>query len=404
VIDVVATQRIGESAIFGICGLECKLKQMIDDEAKNQEPTVNHCSRSDGRGLRSPDRVSFRLSPPIFYRQLNRRYDVSHYRCEQHDPHNPEKWPGRTQKLGVPVGVILPKIHLKIAEQMPDNEQDQNHSGHGDGNFLADGGLVKCSDWIAREPPRRSGGNRRRRHNLHVIRKTNNCQLGNTINDVTAERSYFHVCLSFVLCFFFRVKFAVRGLRRVRILAFLLLASCVQRDRIHRVVVSVADQAMDVYARDQRVSHYLVSTSKFGIGDGSGTYRTPLGRLEVAKKIGAGALVGAVFKNRKPTGEVLVPNAPGRDPIVTRILWLKGLERQNVDAFDRYIYIHGTPEERNIGRPASFGCIRMRSEDIVRLFATIGVGARVEIVPGPLQEQTPPTPTIAAGSLGSHTQ
>ncbi len=83
--------------------------------------------------------------------------------------------------------------------------------------------------------------------------------------------------------------------------------------------------------------------------------------------------------------------------IVTRILWLKGLERENADAFGRYIYIHGTPEERNIGRPASFGCIRMRSADIVRLFATVGVGAKVEIVPGPLPENSR-TPEIVAGS------
>jgi lipoprotein-anchoring transpeptidase ErfK/SrfK len=122
-----------------------------------------------------------------------------------------------------------------------------------------------------------------------------------------------------------------------------------------------------------------------------------LGRLQIAKKIGAGAPVGAVFKNRKPTGEVLVPDAPGRDPIVTRILWLKGLEPQNADAYHRYIYIHGTPEERNIGKPASFGCIRMRSADIVRLFATVGVGAKVEIVPGRLPESTP-RPVLAAGS------
>ncbi len=184
---------------------------------------------------------------------------------------------------------------------------------------------------------------------------------------------------------------------RFSILASFFLASCVQRDSVHRVVVSVADQAMNVYARNQVIGHYLVSTSKFGIGDSRGTYRTPLGRLEIAKKIGAGAPVGAVFKNRRPTGEVLVPDAPGRDPIVTRILWLKGLERENADAFGRFIYIHGTPEERNIGRPASFGCIRMRSADIVRLFATVGVGAKVEIVPGPLPENSP-TPGIIASS------
>jgi L,D-transpeptidase catalytic domain len=191
------------------------------------------------------------------------------------------------------------------------------------------------------------------------------------------------------------------AIHRLSILVALGLVSCVQRDNLHRVVVSVSDQAMDVYARDRLIARYLVSTSKFGIGDSRGTYRTPLGHLEIAKKIGAGAPIGAVFKNRKPTGEVLVPDAPGRDPIVTRILWLKGLEGQNADAFDRYIYIHGTPEERNIGRPASFGCIRMRSHDIVRLFATLGVGAKVEIIPGPLPESTP---AIATGTPGTTPQ
>jgi L,D-transpeptidase catalytic domain len=185
--------------------------------------------------------------------------------------------------------------------------------------------------------------------------------------------------------------------QRLTIFASLVLTSCVQRDHVHRVVVSVADQAMDVYARNRLISHYLVSTSKFGIGDSPGTYRTPLGQLEIAKKIGAGAPAGAVFKDRRPNGEVLVPDAPGRDPIVTRILWLKGLEPQNADAFGRCIYIHGTPEERNIGKPASFGCIRMRSADIIRLFGTIGVGAKVEIVPGPLPEANP-TPAIVSGS------
>jgi lipoprotein-anchoring transpeptidase ErfK/SrfK len=184
---------------------------------------------------------------------------------------------------------------------------------------------------------------------------------------------------------------------RLTILASLVLTSCVQRDHIHRVVVSVADQAMDVYAKNRLIGHYLVSTSKYGVGDSPGTYRTPLGELEVAKKIGGGAPAGAVFKDRKPTGEVLDPDAPGRDPIVTRILWLRGLESQNTDAFKRCIYIHGTPEERNIGRPASFGCIRMRSADVIRLFATVGVGAKVDIVRGPLPEATA-TPAIVSGS------
>jgi lipoprotein-anchoring transpeptidase ErfK/SrfK len=74
-------------------------------------------------------------------------------------------------------------------------------------------------------------------------------------------------------------------------------------------------------------------------------------------------------------------DAPGRDPIVTRILWLEGLEPQNQRAYDRYIYIHGTPEERNIGRPVSYGCVRMRSQDVIDLYERVGVGARVQIVP-----------------------
>ena len=116
----------------------------------------------------------------------------------------------------------------------------------------------------------------------------------------------------------------------------------------------------------------------------------------MAKKIGAGAPLGAVFKSRRPTGEVIRPDAPGRDPIVTRILWLKGLEPGNQEAYRRYIYIHGTPEERNIGRPASYGCIRMRSRDAVGLFDTVGVGTEVVVVPGPLPEPSPAMAEVTA--------
>ena len=173
-----------------------------------------------------------------------------------------------------------------------------------------------------------------------------------------------------------------------------LLCSCAPQDRDHHIIVSVADQAMNVYFRDQLIARYAVSTSQFGVGDNPGTCATPLGRLAVAKKIGDGAPLGTVFKDRKPTGEILTPNAPGRDPIVTRILWLKGLEPQNQNAFGRYIYIHGTPVENQIGKPASYGCIRMRSQDIIQLFATVGVGAAVEITEDHLQ-----TPTINAPEL-----
>jgi lipoprotein-anchoring transpeptidase ErfK/SrfK len=170
---------------------------------------------------------------------------------------------------------------------------------------------------------------------------------------------------------------------RLKVIALMVcwvLCSCAPQDHDHHIIVSVADQAMNVYFRDQLIGRYPVSTSQFGVGDNPGTCATPLGHLAVAKKVGEGAPPGMVFKDRVPTGEILAPNAPGRDPIVTRILWLKGLEPQNQNAFGRYIYIHGTPVENQIGKPASYGCIRMRSQDIVQVFATVGVGTKVDIV------------------------
>ena len=132
------------------------------------------------------------------------------------------------------------------------------------------------------------------------------------------------------------------------------------------------------------------------MSDQPGSCGTPLGKLEIAKKIGANAPLGEVFKNRRPTGEVLKPDTPGRDPIVTRILWLKGLEPENRNAFDRFIYIHGTAEERNVGRPASYGCIRMKSTDVLKLYNSIGIGAAVEIVPGSLPSDLPPGGPVSA--------
>jgi lipoprotein-anchoring transpeptidase ErfK/SrfK len=108
------------------------------------------------------------------------------------------------------------------------------------------------------------------------------------------------------------------------------------------------------------------------------------------------------FKDRRPTGEVVAVDAPGRDPIVTRILWLKGLEAGNHHAYDRTIYIHGTPEERKIGSPASYGCVRMRSRDVVQLFDTVGVGASVDITTAPLPAVQPaaaePDPALATAA------
>ena len=197
-----------------------------------------------------------------------------------------------------------------------------------------------------------------------------------------------------VIDFLFHFMTKLSG-SRVHLHAALLLLSiplsgCVTDNR-HRMVVSVADQKMIVLRDGKPISDYPVSTSKFGVGDTPGSYATPLGVLRVKEKIGHGLALGTVFKSRQPTGEVLPINAPGRDPIVTRILWLEGLDDKNRNAYRRYIYIHGTPEERNIGRPVSYGCIRMKSKDVIELFDTVGLNSKLLITPNPL----PPTLTMA---------
>jgi lipoprotein-anchoring transpeptidase ErfK/SrfK len=168
-----------------------------------------------------------------------------------------------------------------------------------------------------------------------------------------------------------------------------LAASCATVDRRHQVIISIPEQRMALLEDGAPLATYPVSTSKFGLGDFPGSSGTPLGALEVAQKIGGGAPSGAVFKDRRRTGEIVLPDAPGRDPIVSRILWLRGREPQNALAYSRYIYIHGTPEERNIGLPVSYGCIRMRSRDVIELFDIIGNGAQVLIENAPLEALVP---------------
>ncbi len=148
-----------------------------------------------------------------------------------------------------------------------------------------------------------------------------------------------------------------------------------------RIIISVRDQKLMVIENGQRAAIYPVSTSKFGLGDRWGSMATPLGWLQVAEKIGDHAPPGAVFHKRRFTGEILAPNAPGRDPIVTRIIWLRGLEKMNANAFNRCIYIHGTPEEKIIGKPASYGCVRMSSKDVTAVYAQLPIGALVKIIP-----------------------
>jgi len=171
----------------------------------------------------------------------------------------------------------------------------------------------------------------------------------------------------------------------------MLLNSCVSGDREHKVVISVPEQKMVVLKLGIPIAEYPVSTSKYGLGDRPGSCDTPEGKFEIAKKIGDNAPSGEVFRNRRPTGEVLHPDAPGRDPIVSRILWLRGLDGNNRNAYGRCIYIHGTAEERNIGKAVSYGCIRMKSADVIELYKTVGTGAEVEIINTPLQTVLPQT-------------
>lgn len=148
-----------------------------------------------------------------------------------------------------------------------------------------------------------------------------------------------------------------------------------------KVIISVKDQKLMVIEDGKRAAIYPVSTSKFGLGDRWGSMATPLGWMQVAEKIGDHAPPGAVFHKRRFTGEILQPNAPGRDPIVTRIIWLRGLEHSNANAFNRCIYIHGTAEEKTIGKPASYGCVRMCSKDVTQVYAQLPIGAIIRIIP-----------------------
>ena len=152
--------------------------------------------------------------------------------------------------------------------------------------------------------------------------------------------------------------------------------------------VDLERQLMELVENGCRVRAYAVSTSKHGAGELKGSFRTPRGRHLVRAKIGAGAPPGAVFRARRRTGEIYSPELaaahPGRDFILTRILWLSGTEvgrnrLGEVDTMRRYIYIHGAPDSEPMGVPGSIGCIRMRNDEIVELFDQVPVGTVVEI-------------------------
>ncbi|MBE7367539.1 L,D-transpeptidase [Ramlibacter pallidus] len=155
-----------------------------------------------------------------------------------------------------------------------------------------------------------------------------------------------------------------------------------------RIDVDVRAQQLRLALPDGTVLRYPVSTAANGTGCRQGSYCTPTGRHRVRLKIGEGCVPGTVFHGRRATGEVFGPELaqrfPARDWILTRILWLEGLEPGHnrggsVDSLRRYVYIHGTADEHLIGQPASHGCIRMRGDDLVALFDRVPAGTPVRI-------------------------
>jgi L,D-transpeptidase YbiS len=143
--------------------------------------------------------------------------------------------------------------------------------------------------------------------------------------------------------------------------------------------IDATRQILEVLRNGKVSKSYPVSTSKFGLGFEPGSNKTPLGRFIVSEKIGAGAAAGTVFKSRLPTGEIAPQGGP-EDLVLTRILWLAGLDETNANTKERYIYIHGTNQEALLGTPASHGCVRMSNADVAEFFDQIPEGTLVEIV------------------------
>jgi lipoprotein-anchoring transpeptidase ErfK/SrfK len=156
-----------------------------------------------------------------------------------------------------------------------------------------------------------------------------------------------------------------------------------------KIVVHLPSQMLELFDEHGRSMHrYQVSTGANGAGEESGSFCTPRGRHVIRAKIGAGQPENAVFVKRRPTGEIYTPALgalhPGRDWILTRILWLSGCERGynrggSCDTMRRYIYIHGTPDGTPLGAPGSKGCVRMRNAELTELFELAKAGTEVEI-------------------------
>jgi hypothetical protein len=155
---------------------------------------------------------------------------------------------------------------------------------------------------------------------------------------------------------------------------------------VHKILIDTAAQTACLLDSDERaIKTCVISSSKYGIGYEPGSYKTPLGRFRIHRKIGENAASGTVFKSRVATGEMFSnhPDNPlsesPEDLILTRILWLEGLDSSNANTRERYIYLHGTNQEHLLGKPASHGCIRFGNEDILELFDSVDEGTEVII-------------------------
>jgi L,D-transpeptidase YbiS len=145
-----------------------------------------------------------------------------------------------------------------------------------------------------------------------------------------------------------------------------------------KIDISIGDQLLTLKRGDEVVRTFPISSSRFGLGVEEGSNKTPLGRFAIAEKIGHGVPQGTVFKSRVPL-KPDDPLPPTEDLITSRILWLDGLDEENANTRNRFIYIHGTKHEDKIGRADSHGCIRMRNADVIELFDLVDEGTAVEI-------------------------
>ncbi len=152
--------------------------------------------------------------------------------------------------------------------------------------------------------------------------------------------------------------------------------------RSMRIYVHVPSQTLDLLAEDGALlRRYAISTSRFGLGAEAGSNRTPLGRFRVEEKHGDGAEPGMIFVSRQPTGKIGLEE-DDKDHVQTRILWLAGLDPENANTYDRYVYIHGTNAESRLGTPASEGCVRMSNLDVIDLYDRVPLGTEVVIEDG----------------------